>query len=684
MGIYGALSTAVTGLKAQSFALENISGNIANSQTVGYKRVETSFEDMIPDGTPSSQTAGSVVASSHATNNVQGDISSSQTGTNMAINGPGFFAVQQKTGSTDGHAVFSGATNYTRRGDFDVDKEGYLVNGAGYYLEGLPIDASTGNVSGSVPSVIKISNSLLPALTSTRINYQLNLPSQPQDGAYQAGVTGSELLKPAEFLPPGPSIPATMTGTVNLKNDTAAKTIGSADISGSLSTAGITSGEGLSITIGGVTKTIAFNNTGIAGTADAAVDLTTATGSDLVTAINTAFGGNVASLDSTTNALTLTAANTTDSVSVADDPTATSGALATLGGLAGAGPTSSVISGLTNSLSVQIGSGSAVPVNLSGVKDSASFLTAVQTAIGANGTASINATTGDLTITAASNADTITLTGTDTGAVGFATTVANPVATPGTGTVSTVKASDNDAFLNESISGGAITVYAPNGSPANVQFRWAKTDSAANGGTDTWNLFYLADSGATGSQPMWTNVGVDYKFGVNGSLTPAVPSTTINNLTVNGVSLGNMTLEHGAAGVTQFADSNGSVAVTALTQNGYPAGKYTSVAIDDSGRVVASYSNGQQINVAQVVVASFNGADSLKRLDGGAFAETTESGSPVFVTNPAISGSSLEASNTDISSEFSKLIVTQQAYAAGTKIVTSANDMLQQALNMIR
>tara|TARA_R100000365_G_scaffold978_1_gene3574 strand:+ start:689 stop:1018 length:330 start_codon:yes stop_codon:yes gene_type:complete len=49
MGIYGALSTAVTGMAAQSFALENISGNIANSQTTGYKRMETGFIDLIPD-----------------------------------------------------------------------------------------------------------------------------------------------------------------------------------------------------------------------------------------------------------------------------------------------------------------------------------------------------------------------------------------------------------------------------------------------------------------------------------------------------------------------------------------------------------------------------------------------------------------------------------------------------------
>ena len=72
------------------------------------------------------------------------------------------------------------------------------------------------------------------------------------------------------------------------------------------------------------------------------------------------------------------------------------------------------------------------------------------------------------------------------------------------------------------------------------------------------------------------------------------------------------------------------------------------------------------------------------KMGGDAFAETTGSGAPVISTAPNITGSALEASNTDISTEFSKLIVTQQAYAAGTKIVTTANQMLQQALNMIQ
>ena len=55
MGIFGALNTAVAGMRAQSYALENVSGNIANSQTTAFKRIDTSFQDLIPDSDPSKQ-----------------------------------------------------------------------------------------------------------------------------------------------------------------------------------------------------------------------------------------------------------------------------------------------------------------------------------------------------------------------------------------------------------------------------------------------------------------------------------------------------------------------------------------------------------------------------------------------------------------------------------------------------
>jgi flagellar hook protein FlgE len=102
MGIFDALNTAVGGLQAQSFALQNISGNIANSSTIGYKGIDTSFEDLIPDATsPSLQVAGGVAAYAQQTITTQGTVSASTVATNMAINGDGFFDVMKPTSTVD-------------------------------------------------------------------------------------------------------------------------------------------------------------------------------------------------------------------------------------------------------------------------------------------------------------------------------------------------------------------------------------------------------------------------------------------------------------------------------------------------------------------------------------------------------------------------------------------------------
>ncbi len=134
---------------------------------------------------------------SRSTNTVQGDIQSASVNTFMAINGEGYFVVQKPSGFPDGSPVFAGNDLYTRRGDFQLDKDGFLVNGAGYYLEGLPIDPTTGNVTGSVPTVLQVSNDFLPAQVTTAIQYRANLAATPLTGASAAG--GSELLVPGDF-----------------------------------------------------------------------------------------------------------------------------------------------------------------------------------------------------------------------------------------------------------------------------------------------------------------------------------------------------------------------------------------------------------------------------------------------------------------------------------------------------
>eukprot|EP01037_Dinobryon_pediforme_P024504 gene24504-26324_t len=116
MGLFGALNTAVAGLQAQSFALENISGNIANSQTTAYKRVDTTFADIVDSVGVSAaqQISGSVRALSRPMNSLQGAVTTSGVPTNMAINGDGYFQVQSQIGQSDGSTVFSGTDVYTR------------------------------------------------------------------------------------------------------------------------------------------------------------------------------------------------------------------------------------------------------------------------------------------------------------------------------------------------------------------------------------------------------------------------------------------------------------------------------------------------------------------------------------------------------------------------------------------
>jgi flagellar hook protein FlgE len=219
-----------------------------------------------------------------------------------------------------------------------------------------------------------------------------------------------------------------------------------------------------------------------------------------------------------------------------------------------------------------------------------------------------------------------------------------------------------------------------------MQLRWGKVDSASlgSGHSDTWNLFYQVDGNASGTQVAWQNAGVNYTFGANGQMSPLIANTTLSNVTVDGVSLGTIQIVHGSGGLTQFSDANGKVQVNLAQQDGFSAGSLQSISVSDKGRVVGTYSNGRTLDLAEVTVANFNGPNQLKRLDGGAFAQTDASGSPTYGSSSSVVGSSLEGSNVDIADEFTKLIITQQAYSANTRVVTTSNEMVQDVLNMLR
>ena len=614
MGIFDALTTAVSGLQAESFSLQNISGNIANSSTIGYKGIDTTFEDLIPDATsPAEQVAGGVTAYAQQTITTQGTNTATTVATNMAIVGNGFFDVQIPTGTVDNQPVFSGVTDYTQRGDFQVNSNGNLVNGAGYYLMGVPVDPTTGNPVGNVPQVLQFQNNFVPAQATSQITYAANLPATPVTTASASAPAGTLLaaggLDPANFTsgynplvvgtPAVPLATSGVTGSIEKDQETtpAAITSGtflSAAASGSTSslTAGFANGD--TMVVNG--KTITFSTSAATSTSASGgtINLTTGTVGTLLTAI--------------------------------DEITGTATASSVAGG----------------AITLQTG------------------------------------TAGNLTVTCASDPSAFS-------ALGFTGTVTG--APTGGGTVGAGEVIGNDVttFDNESISGGAVTGYNSAGSPVNIELRWAKTDSTATGGIDTWNLFYQTDPSATGTTAAWVNVGTNFTFGPSGTLTsPTNGTITIPNVKVSGQTLGTVSLSLGSSELTQYASTGGTATINGITQNGYAAGQLQSLAINNNGIVVGTFSNGQNIDLAEVTLSHFNGTNFLQALDGGAYAATQQSGAAIAGSTATITGSSVEGSNADIADEFTKLIVTQQAYSANTKVITTANDMVQDLLNVLR
>jgi flagellar hook protein FlgE len=257
-------------------------------------------------------------------------------------------------------------------------------------------------------------------------------------------------------------------------------------------------------------------------------------------------------------------------------------------------------------------------------------------------------------------------------------TITTPPATITTGGTAPA---DSATFAANSIAGQTVTMYDSLGNQVNVEFRWAKINSVSNGATDTWALYYNSTPGTTAATSTWTNIGGAFTFNSTGKLTSA--ATASPAIAVGGRTVGTVAIDF--TQLTQFADGSGQVKANQIVQNGYTAGKLDSVAIGDDGRIMATYTNGQTKAIGQVALAQFNAVNALKRDSGGVFSETLESGQPILSYNGSslISGS-LEGSNTDIASEFSKMIVTQQAYSANTRVITTSQQMLQDAINIIR
>jgi flagellar hook protein FlgE len=148
----------------------------------------------------------------------------------------------------------------------------------------------------------------------------------------------------------------------------------------------------------------------------------------------------------------------------------------------------------------------------------------------------------------------------------------------------------------------------------------------------------------------------------------------------------NLYNEAGGAMVTQFAQAGG---VSATSQDGTPAGQITKVGISNGGLLVATYSNGQSATVGQIALASIENPGSLLAVGNNNFHPTAATSAPAIGEANSggrgqIMGQSLEGSTVDIATEFTNLITFQRSYQANSRVITTADQMTQDLIGLIR
>jgi flagellar hook protein FlgE len=219
MSLLTAIDSSLAGLNAQAAALSNISNNVANSSTVGYKEADTQFESMVlASGASGSGTSALAGAQALTEMNIStaGQIQTTGVATDVAVNGAGFLVVNNQVNSSQGNYLL------TRAGSFRPDANGNLVNAGGYYLQGLPLNQAGAPAGGAADtlndlSTVNIANLSAQATPTTQMTFTANLPST--NTAYSATPPAPSTTTVQYFDPLGatqslqfsftPTVPAT-------------------------------------------------------------------------------------------------------------------------------------------------------------------------------------------------------------------------------------------------------------------------------------------------------------------------------------------------------------------------------------------------------------------------------------------------------------------------------------------
>jgi flagellar hook protein FlgE len=558
MSINSAMLAGVSGLISNSSALAAISDNIANVNTVGYKRSSANFSTLVTSQSKNSTySAGGVKATTHQFVSQQGLTQSTTSNLDLSIAGSGFFVATEKPEGL----TATDTRSFTRAGSFQLDNLGYLKNDAGLYLQGWLADPVTGTITPDPSDLTQLSSINVgtvggTAEKTTRVGVNANLRSEQAVSAAANAVS-------------------TKTGVTE------------------------TGG-------GGATNnySIYYSPTGTGNQYQVEVrraGVSVATGT--------------ATFDPTTgNLLSTTLPGTPPNITVAPGVTVTQTQL-----------------GL-NTKADAIASGAYDPTtrsmsdyakdNTTGVKPDFEIQIPVSDSKGGQRTVTLSLLKGP----------------------GPNEWFAELRAKPG----------DLDNNANGQIATGKVT-FTTDGKLASV-------GNLFGGANPTSISIGASDPAATGTAPRWADgLGID--------------SQSIQ-----------IDLANAAGGLTQY---NSQSVVQSVNTNGTAFGNLTNIEVDDKGYVSAIFDNGVTRRIAQVAVATFSNPNGLKGVNGNAYRVTNESGTYSLKTPGgggagSIAPSTLEASTVDLSTEFTGLITTQRAYSASSKIITTADQMLEELLSIKR
>ncbi len=692
------LFAGVSGLRNHQTRMDVIGNNIANVNTVAYKSSRVTFAEAFaqllqgasrPPGdqggiNPIQIGLGSKIGSIDQ-NFSQGNLESTGRNTDLAIQGDGLFVL------SDGNRSF-----YTRAGNFQLDANGRMVSPAnGFKVQGINADSNGVLSTGSAVQDIALpfgKKSPAQATTSVTLTGNLDARAKPlgtilatQGRVYgieqstSNGGAGSDLsglyangaANTAIFGMVADSTTVTITDGTNSQTYTyvAADTgVGTfdfhslADLVGEVNnTFGATGANTMTVAQNNATGALTF--TAIAGVS---IDITSSNPAlikALGSANSTLAAGGTASTDEFSHI-----AGATDLVT-----NLRNGSGQTLGLAAG---DTILIDGnkggtAVTSGSVAIGAGTTYGQLLTGI-DTTLNITNITGA-------TIETTTGAMSLTG------------DGGTSNALSGINIRSAAPGATSFNAVFDSRAGNYLERQAATdvthqAAITVYDSIGSPISLTMTFTKDPTAPN--RWTWASSVPTPAVVTGGGSGFVTFDSDgrletfaYSAGASRmQFDPGTGATAPVDIDLDTGLLGDIN------GLSQFASASNAVA---SSQDGYTMGNLQDISVDGRGVITGYFTNGVNQTLAQISMASFNNPSGLLRQGDNMYAESANSGSAIVgfsgTSNQSIiTPGVLESSNVDLSEEFTNMIIAQRGFQANARVITTADEMLTELVNLKR